>query len=206
MSEQMNRRIAGPHGIATGIPASAQVECLHRNPVQTILRVTGTFDGGPREFFVSHSGERAGMVAVRGGDVLLVRQYRLLVDGPAWEIPGGRVDDGETAEAAAVRECFEETGVTCRQPRLLAFYLPGLDGSHNPTHIYASDRTEDGVAPGGGHAHREIAAKAWIPLDEALQMIAERRIVDCLTMVALLGLKAGLLKRLPSGHDAGASA
>ena len=28
-----------------------------------------------------------------------------------WEFPGGRIESGETPEAAAVRECLEETGV-----------------------------------------------------------------------------------------------
>jgi mutator protein MutT len=28
-----------------------------------------------------------------------------------WEFPGGKIEPGETAEAAAVRECLEETGV-----------------------------------------------------------------------------------------------
>jgi 8-oxo-dGTP diphosphatase len=28
-----------------------------------------------------------------------------------WEFPGGKIEPGETPEAAAVRECLEETGV-----------------------------------------------------------------------------------------------
>ena len=48
-------------------------------------------------------------VAVRwlGGRLLLVRRC----DSGAWELPGGRVDVGETALEAAVRETAEESGV-----------------------------------------------------------------------------------------------
>ena len=38
---------------------------------------------------------------------MLVRQYRYLVNQLAWELPGGKVDEGETPEQAAVREAIE---------------------------------------------------------------------------------------------------
>ncbi|KAK0339855.1 hypothetical protein LTR94_032876 [Friedmanniomyces endolithicus] len=49
----------------------------------------------------------------------------------AWQLPQGGIDPGEDAEAAAVRELFEETGVTAdkveliaRGPRELTYDLP----------------------------------------------------------------------------------
>jgi 8-oxo-dGTP diphosphatase len=46
-----------------------------------------------------------------------------------WEFPGGKVEPGETPEAAAVRECLEETGVVVqplfRYPRHVESYAHG---------------------------------------------------------------------------------
>ena len=36
--------------------------------------------------------------------IVLVRQYRYVIDQWIWELPAGSVDPGETAEQAAVRE------------------------------------------------------------------------------------------------------
>jgi 8-oxo-dGTP diphosphatase len=50
-----------------------------------------------------------GIVCLRGRDVLLVRRSKPpRKDG--WSLPGGRIEWGETAEAAALRELKEETG------------------------------------------------------------------------------------------------
>lgn len=63
-------------------------------------------------------------VAVRGprGRLLLVRRC----DSGAWELPGGRVDVGESAVEAAVRETAEEAGVAVRVTDLVGLFTdPG---------------------------------------------------------------------------------
>jgi 8-oxo-dGTP diphosphatase len=47
------------------------------------------------------------VVAFRGDKFVMVRHR-----DRAWEMPGGRLNKGETHEQAAVREFFEETGMT----------------------------------------------------------------------------------------------
>jgi len=60
----------------------------------------------------------------RGGRVLLVRR----ADDGNWELPGGRVEVGETMSAAVRREVFEEAGITIA--------LTGVSGIYSdPEHI-----------------------------------------------------------------------
>lgn len=51
-----------------------------------------------------------GVVVLRGDEVLLVRRGTAPRLGQ-WSLPGGRIEWGETAVAAALRELREETGV-----------------------------------------------------------------------------------------------
>jgi ADP-ribose pyrophosphatase len=60
--------------------------------------------------------------------ILLERQYRYAADDFLWELPAGRIDEGETELAAAKRELLEETGYTAaRWERMVRYYAsPGF--------------------------------------------------------------------------------
>ena len=53
----------------------------------------------------------ASCIVFRGDDVLLVERGKGASRG-IWSLPGGHIEAGERAQAAAVREVAEETGVT----------------------------------------------------------------------------------------------
>lgn len=52
----------------------------------------------------------ASAAILRGNDVLLVQRAKGALAG-WWSLPGGHIEPGETARAAAAREVLEETGV-----------------------------------------------------------------------------------------------
>ena len=59
-----------------------------------------------------------GVVCLRGDEVLLIRRGKPPRMGE-WSLPGGRIEPGERAVDAALRELLEETGVAARITGLL---------------------------------------------------------------------------------------
>jgi ADP-ribose pyrophosphatase len=154
----------------------------------SVESVHAEFGEFAKQYDVVDFGPRAGVVAVRGGRVLLTAQYRFLLDGVSWEIPGGRVDPGESAEQAARRECLEETGVLCADLRPLVTYRPGLDNVENLTSVFSSEHVE--IRHPFTPQPSEVLALAWVPLDRCVSEILNHQIVDALTVCAVLAYRA----------------
>jgi len=148
-------------------------QVVYANLYQQIYRVKVQFDGFAKDYYVVDCGPRVGVVISRGSDVLLVRQYRLLVNGMTWEVPGGKVDPDETPEAAACREALEETCLhTC----------------DNPTFMFLAEEFEEACE--GNLDSREVSERVWLPLEVCVRLIFTGKIVDSLTVAALLALYA----------------
>ena len=106
-------------------------------------------------------GVGVGVVVRRGDEVLLVR--RLHHGAGSWATPGGYLDPGESFEACAARETWEETGVRIKDVSYVAVANDvHADGKHNVT-IWLIAR----VASGEAHvaAPGELDAVGWFRWD-----------------------------------------
>jgi ADP-ribose pyrophosphatase len=117
--------------------------------------------------------------------ILLERQYRHAAQSLMWELPAGRIDEGESELAAAKRELLEETGYTARfWKRILHFYVsPGfLDETMS---IYLARGLQAGEAQ---PEEDEKIATRFFPLSAAKRMALNGQIRDAKTISGILWL------------------
>lgn len=56
--------------------------------------------------------------------ILLIASKRYTTGRLEWEVPAGRIEDGECAETAARRECMEETGCNIKELKYMCSQNP----------------------------------------------------------------------------------
>ena len=138
-----------------------------------------------RRDVVRHSGSVVVVALDDRGRILLERQYRHAAQSLMWELPAGRIDEGESVLSAAKRELLEETGYTARRwKKILYFYVsPGfLDETMS---VYLAR----GLRPGKAQpeADENITIRLF-PLSVARQMVLKGTIRDAKTIAGIFWL------------------
>jgi 8-oxo-dGTP pyrophosphatase MutT (NUDIX family) len=144
--------------------------------------------GAPATYWsIDFAGPAVGIVARRPGQILLLRQYRFLVDAFVWAIPSGGVGAGETAAEAARRELEEETGLVAKRVEPLQAYYPSYGCGNQRFELF----TATGLEPAArGFDRDEVLEVRWF--DERLvgRMLDDGDVVDGLSLAPLLLLSA----------------
>ena len=123
--------------------------------------------------------------------VLLLWRHRFITDTWGWEIPAGRVDEGETPAQAAHRETLEESGWRPSTLRPMMSYRPSIGSSDQVFHLFLADRADHVGEPLDAS---ESARVEWVPVARLRDEIREGRVVDGFTLVGVLyGLAFGQL-------------
>lgn len=131
---------------------------------------------------IRHPGASAVVPVDREGRVWLVRQYRWATGGFLLEVPAGKLDHGEAPEVCARREVEEETGLRAGEIAPLGWIwtTPG----------FSDERIWLWLATGLEPARQdlqpdEVLTVEPVPLDEAVAMALDGRIVDAKSVCAL---------------------
>jgi 8-oxo-dGTP diphosphatase len=110
------------------------------------------------------------------GRILLVQRGHAPSMG-LWSIPGGRVESGESAEQAVVRELFEETGLHGVLSREVGTVT--LDAGDGGVYLVRDFiiRVDEGAMP---DAADDAADAAWFTFDQVRSLATSPGLVDTL--------------------------
>jgi ADP-ribose pyrophosphatase len=117
--------------------------------------------------------------------VLLERQYRHAAGSFLYELPAGRIDEGEDELKAAKRELLEETGYSARKwEKALRFWAsPGFVAEAMT--IYQARGLQAGAAQ---PEDDEVIEIKLVPLGEAVELVMNNTIQDAKTIAGILWL------------------
>jgi ADP-ribose pyrophosphatase len=139
-----------------------------------------------RRSIVHHRGSAVMLAVDDRKRILLVRQYRLPARRYLWELPAGRLDEGETPLQAAKRELGEETGYRAKQwKKLVTFYPSPGYVSEKMTIFLATGLMEGKAEP----MEDERIETRWFTAKEIDESIRTGKIIDAKTMLGYFNWK-----------------
>ena len=134
-----------------------------------------------RREIVEHPGG-ACVLCVKDGKVALVKQFRYAYGEAIYEIPAGKLNEGEDPMLAAERELGEETGMIADDLVLRFVLYPTPGYTNEKIFIYEAL----GVREGKQHLDEgEFLNVEFVPIEDALEMVENGAICDAKTIVAL---------------------
>jgi 8-oxo-dGTP pyrophosphatase MutT (NUDIX family) len=139
----------------------------------------------------------AGVVVFRPGrEVLLVHRPKYA----DWSFPKGKLDRGERAPVAAVREVAEETGLRVRLGVPLPSQRYPVSGSRSKTVHYWTGRVVGDDDVSGYPANSEIDKVRWLPYEKALGLLTYERDRETLRAARKVRRRTHVVVVLRHGH------
>ena len=103
----------------------------------------------------------AGILIVRGSQILLQHRAPWVHNGDTWGIPGGAKDSHESINEAALREAHEETGINPKHLNPLALFSDDHGDWRYDTVLAAANDLISADSP-----NDESQEMRWVPVDE----------------------------------------
>jgi len=178
---------------ATKKAAKAKVvssKVAYRGPVFHVTTDYVQEPGGiaSRRDVVRHQGSVVIMAVDDSGKeprVLLARQYRHAAGDYLWELPAGRIDEGEDALTGAKRELVEETGYTAKKWKCALFFWVSPGFLDETMAIYLATGLQKGKAT---PEEDENISIRFVPLSRAVKMAMAGGFRDAKTIASVLWL------------------
>lgn len=135
--------------------------------------------------WVKHPGASAVVPVFDDGDVMLIKQFRYPLRKAFYEVPAGKIDEGETPEESAARELKEETGIAFDTLKALGEYHPTIGYSDEVIHLFLAQNVEL-TGRKEDEDEDEFIITEKLPFEEAVEMAYLGEITDGKTIAALV--------------------
>lgn len=141
-------------------------------------------DGGVafREYIV-HPGAVAILPLLDDKTILLERQYRYALRRHFYELPAGKIEDGEDELQTAQRELLEETGYVAETWKYLLTLHPCVAYSSEHIAVYLARELRFQGHPG---EDGEFVETLLMPITQAQELLARGEITDAKTIIGVL--------------------
>lgn len=137
---------------------------------------------------VNHPGAVAIIPVTTEDKIVFVEQYRKPLNRSLIEIPAGKIETNEDPAITAVRELEEETGYTTDNLKYVTSFYTSPGFANEIIHIYYTNQLKEVQEPVIGDED-EFVEMMELSLQEAEQLIQEKKIYDAKTIYALTYLK-----------------
>ncbi|MDR1805823.1 MAG: NUDIX hydrolase [Clostridium sp.] len=136
-----------------------------------------------RREVVDHNGGVLIAPVTAAGELIFVRQFRYPYGQVLLELPAGKLERGEEALAAGLRELHEETGSTAGRCVPLGKFYPTPGYCSEVIHLFAALDLTEGTPQPDEDEYLELER---IPLERAVEMVLNGEIPDGKTQTAIL--------------------
>lgn len=132
--------------------------------------------------YILHPGAVVIIPLLENNHVILERQFRYPLHQDFYELPAGKLDEGETALNCGQRELLEETGYSAAKWRFVATIHPCIGYSNESMSLFLAQELSQGVHQRDGDEFLEVFD---LPLSEAIEWVRSGRITDAKTVIGL---------------------
>jgi ADP-ribose pyrophosphatase len=136
--------------------------------------------------YVNHRGAAAVLPFLDKTTIVLVKQFRYVINQVTYEIPAGKIDKDETPLKCAVRELEEETGFRAENCKDFASFYPSCGVSNEIVHLFLAFDLKKGTPKADKD---EFVSKEIVDFKNAIKMVKKGQIRDAKTIIALFYFK-----------------
>lgn len=140
--------------------------------------------------YVDHTGAVAVLALDDQDRVLLIKQYRHPVRYRDWEVPAGLLDvRGEDPLVAAQRELAEEADLEADRWNVLTDVFTSPGGNDEAIRVYLARGVRATAEAFEREAEEADIEVAWVPLEDAVDAVLERRVHNAVLIIAVLAAR-----------------